>query len=181
MVKFRYISPTEEKIIQKDIDSKFGGNIFKNIQNNYHLMVAEGKWKNIFLVPHHIVDFFKVIKDKVSPNFLGIHFGDLLKKQFKIQIAGIESISEYTKKYIIVTGKGEQTALYGRNIPLALIKKVDTRIKKDEFVIIRNELNESIALGRFLIDSDNLSNIRNPNRIIIKILLDLGEYLRKER
>ncbi|NVM02086.1 MAG: hypothetical protein HWN67_07100, partial [Candidatus Helarchaeota archaeon] len=175
------ISPSEERFIQKDINSKFGSKIYEKVKNNYQLIVAEGKWKSIFLVPPQIIEIFNKIKGKDTPIFIGIHFGDLLKNQFKIQIAALELISDYTKKYVILTGKGEQTALYGRNIPLALIKKVEPRIKKDEFVIVRNELKESIALGKFLIDSENLSKITNRNKIIIKIIMDLGEYLRKER
>lgn len=181
MVKFRFIAPSEEKFIQKDISSKFGPSIFENIKKKYQLIVAEGKLKSVFLVPLQIVEIFNQIKEKESPSFIGIHFGDLLKNQFKFQITALEFISEHTKKYVILTGKGEQTALYGRNIPLKLIKKVETRIKKDEFVILRNELKESIALGKFLNDSEDLSKITNPNKIIIKIIMDLGEYLRKER
>ncbi|MFX1453487.1 MAG: NIP7 N-terminal domain-related protein, partial [Promethearchaeota archaeon] len=152
MVKFRFISPSEEKFIQKDINSKFGANIFEKIKNNYQLIVAEGKKKSIFLIPPQLTEIFNKIKNIISPLFLGIHFGDILKNQFKIQISALELISEYSKKYIIVTGKGEQTALYGRNIPLKFVKKVDKQIKKDELIFVRNVLNECIAIGKLLIN-----------------------------
>ncbi|NVM05198.1 MAG: hypothetical protein HWN67_22965, partial [Candidatus Helarchaeota archaeon] len=100
MVKFRFISPSEERFIQKDINSKFGARVFEKVKNNYQLIVAEGKWKSIFLVPPQIVKIFNIIKGKDTPIFIGIHFGDLLKNQFKIQIAALELISEYTKKYV---------------------------------------------------------------------------------
>ncbi|MFX0138020.1 MAG: hypothetical protein ACFFDN_30540, partial [Candidatus Hodarchaeota archaeon] len=77
MVKFRLISPDEEKFIQKDINSKFGAKTFENVKNNYQLIVAEGKWNSIFLVPPKTVEIFKKIKASISPIFLGIHFGDL--------------------------------------------------------------------------------------------------------
>ena len=180
MVKLRFISPSEEKFIRKDIYSKFGAKIFEKIKNDYKLMVSEGKKKSIFLVPPQLIEIFKKIKPIISPLFLGVYFGDILKNELKIHIAAIQLISEYSKKYMNVTGKGEQTALYGRNIPLKFVKEVNIPIKKGEFIFVRNELNESIAIGKFLINSEYITEIKNPNKIIIKVIMDLGLYLRIE-
>ena len=179
MIKFRFITSEEEDLIRQNIDSKFGEGIFDKIKNDSQLIVAIGNWKEIFLISPKLGEIFEKLRGIINPYFLGLYIGDISKNQFKIQINGFVLISQYTNRFVVVTNKGEQTALYGRNIPISLIIKIEMQAKKGDFVIIKNQLNESLALGKFLIDSDKISKINNPNKVIIKIISDLGWYIRK--
>lgn len=178
-MNFRIISLAEEKLVQKKIDLKFGNRVFERIKNDFKLIIGEGILKEIFLVPNQMVEIFEKLKELDSIYHLGIHFISMSRKQLKFHPSSIYLISKYTKKYIIVTRKGEQTALYGRNIPISLLKKVEIQAKKGEFVVIQNKKNEALAIGWFLVDSESISKISNPNTVVIKVISDLGWYLRE--
>jgi len=140
--------------------------------------VRPGKKKEYFIVPPQNFKIFKDLEKKISPFFLGLPLGSSINNQFKLNIAVLDIISKFSKKTIIVTGKGEQTALYGRNIPKKFLKKVNFPAKKSDYAIITNKEKEAVAIGKFLINSEETPKFE-PNQIIIKVLSDLGWYIRE--
>ena len=178
MVKFRELSISEEKLIKNDIDSNFGVNIFDSIRNRFQAIAKVGKKIEVFLVSQELKKYFIDLKEKKSLTFLGLHLGDISNKKFKINIAAFDLVSKLSKKIITVSPKGEQTALYGKNIPKKFIVSINPRAKKNELFLIQNQEKETVALGRLLFNS-NLIEEQEPNQIIIKIYTDLGWYIRK--
>jgi len=176
LIKFKNITSSERKIIQKYIDSNFGGGIFEKIKNNFQFIV--GKKNEIFLVPPHLYKVLNKLSDSVVPFFLGLPIGSIAKNRFKINVSLLELISQYSNKVAIVTYKGEQTALYGYNIPKKQVKNIGIQGRKNDLVIIKNIEKETVALGKYLISTKKM-DILNPNQIVIKVLLDLGWYIRK--
>ena len=79
-------------------------------------------------------------------------------------------------KRIIINDHAQMLFLYGRDIFGSSIIKHTNDFKANDEVIITNEYNEALGLGRARYDADKIMNAR----IAITNLMDLGFYLRGE-
>jgi ribosome biogenesis protein Nip4 len=104
---------------------------------------------------------------------LGTYLGQDSGKHFDPSPACIDFLSklpEANARKIVISEKSESLFLYGRNILINSISKNPHNIKEG-FVFIQNEQDENLGYGIFQ---------EQGNDIVVKNLLDKGNYLRDE-
>ena len=145
-----------------------------SIARGKEIIIASDKHKEIFLVPKEMLHIFNKIRGKGRLLFLG-EFFSTIDKGFK---PSFNSIAKYAKmigkRMVIVNQKGEQTFLYGFNLERKFILSFDRSIKIDDYVVVCNESNEALGLGRIIFD---LKNSKSEQKVV-KNISDLGWYLR---
>src|SRR3989339_68510 len=127
--------------------------------------------KNYFYASQELQDVRSKIKRDVFS--LGIYLGCDSGKHFEPSPALIDIISKLAgaeKFRIFVNEKAETLFLYGRNILEESISRNPNNIKEG-LVLIQNDKDENLGYGLFQTQGDD---------VVIKNLLDKGEYLRKE-
>lgn len=178
MIRFRLSTHEELKFIQNAIDNLFGEKIADKFIQNKHLIIGEGKWKEIFLVSDKMIKILEAIADKKQPYSLGMQIGELDKnKKFKLSLEAVFEIVKYTTHLIKLTAKGAQTILYGRNISFSQVDKICYNAKEGDYTILLDENGFPIGLGKILHDLAKMQ--LNRFKICIKNIIDLGWYLRK--
>ncbi len=178
MIKFRLSTHEELKFIQNAIDNLFGEKIADKFIQNKHLIIGEGKWKEIFLVSDKMIKILEAIANKKQPYSLGMQIGELDKnKKFKLSLEAVFEIVKYTTHLIKLTAKGAQTILYGRNISFSQVDKICYDAKEGDYTILLDENGFPIGLGKILHDLAKMQ--LNRFKICIKNIIDLGWYLRK--
>ncbi len=187
---FRKINNIEKDIIFtsiSDISSKLLP-IIENLEKSLYISLEKLAEKNDYPKIYLISNELSKIIDKLNENdnivFGGLYFGFIKKGRFFLSLEGVEFLyknnifSDFKKLY--VNGKGEKSILYGNDILKSMIIKSPSNLKKDDFLVIFNELKEIIALGRSLLGYENIQ-ILKPNEIIAINLSDKGLYLRKKQ
>lgn len=187
---FRKINNIEKSIIFSsisDISSKLLP-IIENLEKSLYISLEKLAEKNdypkIYLISN---DLFKVI-ERVNERYNiisgGLCFGFIKKGQFYLSMEGAEYFhkknifSDFKKLY--VNENGEKSILYGNNVLKNMIIQIPLNLKKDDFLVIFNEVNEITALGRSLINKENIQ-ILKPKDIVAINLTDKGLYLRKKQ
>jgi ribosome biogenesis protein Nip4 len=138
----------------------------------------------VYLAPKNLRKGVDLIEDKGNIYSIGINFGFIKKGTFYLSLEGAEFL--YQKevlteiKYLFVNKKGEKSILYGNNISNKMVIKASPNIKKDDFLLIFNEVNEIIAIGYSIIENYTLKQIKSKNLIAIN-LSDKGIYLREKQ
>ena len=161
----------------KPIDNLFGEKIAEKFIQNKHLIIGEGKWKEIFLVSDRMITILEAIADKKQPYSIGMQIGELDKnKKFKLSLEAVFEIVKFTSHKIQLTAKGAQTILYGRNISFSAVDKI-YKAKKGDYAILLDENGFPIGVGKILYDLAKMQ--LNRFKICIKNIIDLGWYLRK--
>jgi ribosome biogenesis protein Nip4 len=130
--------------------------------------------KQIFFLPSEIMATEK------QPLYAGLLIGEL-GKQFSPSIQMSQIIAKEGKNFpsIKVNSKGETMVIYGRDVFVDSIVENNSH-RENEMVIILNERNEAIGIGR----TRNISNHRDMNtnkvKIAVTTIADIGQYLREE-
>ena len=127
--------------------------------------------KQIFFLPSEIMVTGK------QPLYAGLLIGEL-GKQFSPSIQMSQIIAKEGKNFpsIKVNSKGETMVIYGRDVFVDSIVEHNTH-RENEMVIILNERNEAIGIGR----TRNISNyVTNKVKIAVTTIADIGQYLREE-
>jgi ribosome biogenesis protein Nip4 len=178
MITFRLSTQEELKFIQNAIDKLFCEKIAEKFIHNKHLIIGEGRWKEIFLVSDKMIKILESIADKKQPYSLGMQIGELDKnKKFKLSLEAVFEIVNFTSHKIQLTAKGAQTILYGRNISFSAVDKICYKARKGDYAILLDENGFPIGLGKILHDFAKMQ--QNRFKICIKNIIDLGWYLRK--
>jgi len=176
MIKFRKATAREISKIREALCEWAGRDIYREITSGKVVVVGEGKIKEVFLVPVEVYGILNRTKDKRMPYYLGLFFGEI-NEEFKISLEGLWLISRYSKgRGIIVSEKGEQLFLYGRDILEESIIEVGSFVKLGSKVIIFNKFYEPLGLGVMVKRSDKRTG---KPKVIVKNILDRGWYLRK--
>lgn len=180
MLQFREINAEELNLIKEQLlfSLKFGE--FEEVISSFKIIVAEGDWREILFISEGIFKIFQAFKEVRNPYFMGVHFGDIAKNKFKISLEGITLISEYIEEKTILSSSGEKKVLYGRNLTKNDLSALPTQIQKNDMSILVNNEGEVLALGKYLVNKEELENLKR-NQIIIKNIMDKGWYLRKGR
>jgi len=187
---FRRINNIEKDIILtsiSDISSKLLP-IIENLENSLYIslekLTQKNRYPNIYLISNELSKIIDKLNENDNIVFGGLYFGFIKKGRFFLSLEGVEFLyknnifSDFKKLY--VNGKGEKSILYGNDILKNMIIKNPSNLKKDDFLVIFNELKKIIALGRSFIDNENIQNLK-PNESIANNLTDRGWYLRKNQ
>ena len=132
------------------------GNITK-IRNKYYLADKE------------LLELKQKIKHE--PEYIGLFLGEEMKNGFKPSPALIDEIAKISGRKVFVNDKGEWLFLCGRDIFGKSITKANAN---GGFVLVQSMKDENLGYGKIV------GNITNKERIVVKNLLDKGEYLRRE-
>lgn len=177
-IEFHKVSADEKELILRRIDEALGEGIGSYITRDTEIVVATGKRAEVFLVPYTVMEVFTKTQGKRNPYCLGLYIGDLVEEKFLPSIEGATLCAPYTTRKVKVSYKGEQAALYGRHVKLALITDFPSTTRKGEKVLVTNTLGETIAIGKALVDGKEFPTLPRE-RVVVENILDRGWYLRK--
>jgi ribosome biogenesis protein Nip4 len=177
-IRFQIASLDQRKIVMNKVDNMLGEGVASNTIGELTIILATGKRVELFLVSNKLMDIFKKTQGKRNPYCLGLYFGDLLNDELLLSIEGATLCSPYTHRKVMVSHKGEQAVLYGRDVQRSLIEDFPSSIRRGQKVIIINRLGEVLALGKALINGKKFHDA-HKDASVIKNILDRGWYLRK--
>ncbi|UCC19768.1 MAG: hypothetical protein JSV62_00390 [Promethearchaeota archaeon] len=187
---FRLINQTEEIIIKNSL-SNITLNLFTYLEkNDYFLYIItknielNEQYPSIYLIPSNLKEILKAFSLQKQINSMGLYFGFLKKERFYLSLEGAEFL--YKNKLISkslqinVNSNGEKSILYGNEILKNMILKVPNSLKINDLILIFNQENELIALGKSQIDY-NIYQSLGSKEIVAQNLTDKGYYLRKKQ
>jgi len=123
-----------------------------------------------FLADDKLLELSKKIpKDFIS---MGVFLGNLKNHEFRPSIALIDLLAKKSDKKIFINKKSEWLFVCGRDLFGESIVKANA---KSGFVLVQNEADENLGYGLVVDD------LNKKNKVVIKNILDKGQFLRKER
>ena len=113
-----------------------------------------------------------------QPSYAGLMIGEL-KKHFSLSMQGADLVSKISKQFpdIIVNEAAEKSILYGKNVYSRSIISTSSILNENEVVIILNQKQEAIAIGKTRF-GENL--LLQNDKIAVTTMIDAGFYLRSE-
>jgi 60S ribosome subunit biogenesis protein NIP7 len=178
MIQFREINPEELALVKDQLKSSLKFETFEKIIMPFRIIIAEGEWKEVLLISEAMHKVFLKFKDFRQPYFMGIHLGDIKKNNFKISLEGITFIADHIKEKTILSISGEKRVLYGRDLSKDHLAFIPAGIQEKDKSILINEMGEVLALGKYLINRDQIEKSKG-NQVVLKNIMDKGWYLRK--
>ena len=189
MLEFRKINEIEIQIIFTSLSniSTELPQIMENLKNFLFISLesssTKNKFPNIFMISKdHKYLFRSLNNDKIIS--AGLYFGFIKKGTFYLSLEGAEFLYKNNMlsdlKRLHVNDKGEKSILYGNNILKNMIIKSPPNLKREDFLLIFNKIDEVIALGRSSIDKENIQNLK-PFEVVAFNLSDKGYHLRKKQ
>lgn len=178
MLHYELISSEDYKLVLEQIKESFKIPHFEQIIKQYSIIVAEGRWKEVFLVSEEVLKLFLEIKKQRNPYCLGLHFGDISKNKFKISLEGLTFISKYLDVKTRLADSGEKKVIYGRNLAKRDVNNIVATVKKGDLLMLINHNKEVLGLGKCLYDRESIRRASQGDDIIQNIM-DKGWYLRK--
>jgi len=186
---FRIINNTEKNIIINSL-SKISpdiSSILNKIEFKLFISFNDSSSKNnypfIFLVPNNLIKNINKLTHK-DINSAGLYFGFIKKNQFFLSIEGAEFLHNQNliseKHQICVNENGEKAILYGNKILKKMLIPIEPNMKKNDFLLVFNRLNELVAIAQSQVDFEDIQNLK-PNECIAINLVDKGYYLRKKQ
>ena len=186
---FRIINDTEKTIIINSL-SKISVNIspiLDKIEFKLFILLndlsSKNKFPSIFLVPNNLARIYNKIPNK-DLSSAGLYFGFLKKNHFFLSLEGAEFLLNQNvfseKNKIYVNENGEKAILYGNKILKKMIINIHVNLKKNDFLLVFNQLNELVAIAQSQVDFDEIQNLK-PNESIAINLVDKGYYLRRKQ
>lgn len=109
--------------------------------------------------------------------YAGTYLGAVKGKSFFPSFLLLEIIAQQKANKLIVDKKTSWLFICGRDIFKKGIIK-DSDLKKGDYTLILNDHNECLGFGKMLI---NLRAEIDLNKIAVKNILDIGDFLRREK
>jgi ribosome biogenesis protein Nip4 len=187
---FRYINKIEKTMIANSflkISLKLSP-VFKEIEKFLYIFISDQtsqkNYPKIYLFSERLDNFIQNIKSYLDIYSGGLYFGFIKKGEFYFSLEGAEYF--YKKglfldfKQLYANENGEKSILYGNNISKNMIAKKPAHLKKKDFLLIFNKLNEIIAIAQSLVDNISIQKLESKDTIAFN-LTDKGYYLRKSQ
>lgn len=172
------ISKTKFEIISNILLKDFNVNLNDILNDNQILVnIYEKNKTEIYLIKESDLNFIKSLPINEIKHY-GELMGYFFNQEFFYLFEFLDKIGPKTNNKLIVDSKGEQTTLYGRNITKRMLKKSFSKLKIDKLMILINESEEVIGLGKCLTTDKKLKSL-DDKKVIIKNKMDKGWYLRK--
>jgi ribosome biogenesis protein Nip4 len=158
--KSRQVMPLEHFLIQFGIRKvDFGSGT---------LFVEDNKY---FLITPQIQD---IIKKTKKPFYVGNYLGKARGKKFFPSISLLNMVSRKSQNKVWVDKKTEWLFVCGRDLFSNGIIKVSPGVKKGTITLILNNNNEVLGFGK-------VTKSLNESGAVIENILDIGDFLRRER
>ena len=168
----------ELEFVSEKIFSDFNVNLNELIENEQILIKIQEKYKaQVFLINKSDLEFIQNLPISEIKHF-GVLIAHFFKETFSYHFEFLDLIAPLTNRKIVVDSKGEQTTLYGRNPTKRMLKRSHFDFKSGNLLIILNNLEEILGIGRGIVNKNKL-NKTDERKVIIKNINDKGWYLRK--
>ena len=120
----------------------------------------------------------KLHKD-LQNNFFysGLYLGENKQRKFFPSFNLLSILSEQKANKVTIDKKAAWLFIYGKNIFRERILKVEGDEKKGNITLVLNNTNDCLGFGEIIFD---LNKKQKKGEAIIKNLLDLGDFLRRE-
>jgi ribosome biogenesis protein Nip4 len=136
----------------------------KKIEN----LVTEGN--RFYLVDVPLAELRKKISKQ--PYAIGLPLGEIKGTNFKPSIALLDWLSKNSDRKVYLNKKSAWLFICGRDVFGKGIEKANV---KEGLVLVQNEADENLGYGRIVAD------LSLKDKMVIKNLLDKGDFLRRER
>lgn len=127
--------------------------------------------RSYYLVNEEILEALKLTD--MTPDSAGLYLGEEKGEHFKPSLALLDMIAEISSRKVFVDEKSAWLFLCGRDIMAGAITKINV---STGLVLVQNGKDENLGFGKIV----GNHNDRNQNAIVIKNILDKGDYLRRE-
>ena len=119
------------------------------------------------------------LKKQIQQDFFhaGVYLGKLKGTIFFPSFLLLTMMAESKANKIVVDKKTAWLFICGRDIFKQGILKANGS-KKGDYALILNEYNECLGFGKILC---NIRKEQDANRVVVKNILDIGDFLRRER
>ncbi len=121
----------------------------------------------------------KELKQQVPKNFFyaGAYLGAVKGASFFPSFLLLSMIAETKANRLVVDKKTAWLFICGRDIFKKGIVKGDN-LKKGDYTLILNKHNECLGFGKI---TCNLRGTVDANKVVVKNILDIGDFLRREK
>jgi ribosome biogenesis protein Nip4 len=187
---FRVINNTEKTIIRNSV-SKISSDVLSFLDSQVDFLYISFNQKSnnnpypkIFLLNQEHKSLVKQIEIKDIIIEAGLYIGFIKMGNFHISLEFLEYLYKNHKvpdlKQFWANIGGEKSILYGNNIRKEMVNKIPENLKRNDYVIIINQLNEIIAFCKSKVNKDEINDLK-PKEVIAINLFDKGKYLRRKQ
>jgi ribosome biogenesis protein Nip4 len=150
----------------KDFAAQFGA----NIALDESLIV---KKENRFFLLN------KKLKKQIQQDFFyaGVYLGKVRGSRFFPSFPLLTLMASGRANKTVVDKKTAWLFICGRDIFKKGVLQLKGTERKGEYTLILNEHNECLGFGKILL---NINKEKNANRVVVKNVLDIGDFLRRE-
>ncbi len=120
------------------------------------------------------------LKNKVQRDFFyaGLYLGKVKGARFFPSFVLLTMIAEKKANKVTVDKKTEWLFICGRDIFKRGILNVTGSRRKGDYALIQNEYDECLGFGKIF---RNISEEKDKNNVLVKNILDIGDFLRREK
>ena len=122
----------------------------------------------------------KKLRENSQSNFFyaGMYLGENKQGKFSPSFNLLSILSKQKANKVIIDKKAAWLFIYGKDIFRERILKVDGDTKKGGITLVLNNFEDCLGFGEIIFDLDKESN---KGEAVIKNILDLGDFLRREK
>lgn len=175
---FRNLNAKEEQTLKENLFYWLNEDQAIDFFERNCFMIAEGKWKEIFIITKAIQKLLLENKT-ITPYSAGLGFGEFRNQMVYLSLSGASYIIQLTDKKAVISNEGEQPFLYQKHVFAKSVIRCSQICKVDEKIIVTNQLGDFLGIGQLKITVNKLKIEDLANQIAIYNLMDLGWYLRK--
>jgi ribosome biogenesis protein Nip4 len=177
-ILFRDLTTDEKQLLKDSLSFWLNENQAVNFYEKNHFLIAEGRWREIFIITKEIQEFIHQNKE-ISPYSVGLGFGEFRNQIVYLSLSGASFIANLTNKKAIISSEGEQPFLFQKHILVKSIISCSHSCKINEKLIVTNQKGDFLGIGQLKVAVNKLKDEKIADHMAIYNLMDLGWYLRK--
>jgi ribosome biogenesis protein Nip4 len=110
--------------------------------------------------------------------YSGVYLGKVEKGKFSPSLNLLSIVSKNKANKVVIDKRAAWLFICGRDIFRKSILGVEGSTKKGNRTLILNNFGDSLGFGKIILDLDRKSK---KNEVVIKNILDIGDFLRREK
>ncbi len=173
------VSPTIWDLVREQVDSDFGrGATSHLLHGEAPVMMKRGDALSIYLIPMDWTGILEMNSGDFELHYLGVWLGEIIHDRFRLSLAALNRLMGFTASVLEVSEQGAQSFTYGKSILKESVVRVDSRLKRNQRVIVVNRMRECLGLAALSVDADRIGRLA-PDRLVARNLVDIGWYVRR--